>query len=182
MHTNKDIANSASSVTRYIIWLRDEKVILDFHLAQLYEVETRSLIQAVKRNAERFPNDFMFQLTEKEENFLRSQNVISKIVQRGGRRYRAHAFTEQGVAMLSSVLRSQRAIRVNIQLIRSFVKLREILESDKYLKQKLNQLEQKYDEQFKVVFEAIRQLMEPPKTDMQRPIGFAPWPEETMKG
>ncbi len=160
-------------VEQYIIWLRDEKVMLDVHLAKLYGVETRALIQAVKRNIGRFPDDFMFQLSDKEEEFLRSQNVISNTAGRGGRRYLPYAFTEQGVAMLSSVLRSQRA--VNVEIMRAFVKIRRLLESNKQMKQQLDLLEQKYDDQFKIVFEAIRQLMQPPDPKSKRPIGFSPW-------
>ena len=153
---------------------------LDIHLAQLYGVETRTLVQAVKRNSERFPDDFMFQLSDKEHDFLRSQNVISNTPSHGGRRYLPYAFTEQGVAMLSSVLRSQRAVKVNVEIVRAFVRLRKMLESNKQLKQQLDQLEQKYDEQFKVVFEVIRQLMEPPKPKEKYPIDFAPWPEKEI--
>jgi hypothetical protein len=160
-----------------ILWLRDEKVMLDSHLAILYGVETRVLVQAVKRNLERFPADFMFQLTEDEQAFLRSQNVISN-VGRGGRRYPPYAFTEQGVAMLSSVLRSKQAISVNVEIMRTFVKLRTMTEANSSLKQQLDRLEQKYDKQFSVVFEAIRELMQPPERHKKRPIGFAPWPKD----
>jgi len=134
---------------------------LDRDLAELYGVETRSLVQAVKRNIQRFPNDFMFQLTSEEDKALRSQIVISK-KGRGGRRYSPYAFTEQGVAMLSSVLNSERAIEVNIAIMCTFVKLREILAAHKDLARKLEDLEKKYDSQFRSVFEAIRQLMLPP--------------------
>ncbi len=150
---------------------------LDIHLAKLYGVETRTLIQAVKRNIERFPDDFLFQLTDNEQDFLKSQNVIANTPGRGGRRTLPYAFTEQGVAMLSSVLRSQRAVRVNIEIMRAFVKLRKMLESNKKLQQQFEQLEQKYDKQFQVIFEAIHQLMKPPESDKKHPIGFAPWPE-----
>ena len=148
---------SLQSITNAILFMRDHKVMLDADLASLYEVETRVLVQAVKRNSERFPEDFMFQLNEKEFDILRSQNVTSS--QWGGRRYPPYAFTEQGVAMLSSVLRSERAVQVNIEIMRTFVKLREMLSSNKDLAGKLNKLEKKYDEQFKIVFDAIRQLM-----------------------
>ena len=121
-------------VEHYIIWLRNEKVMLDIHLAELYGVETRALVQAVKRNMDRFPDDFMFQLTGKEQEFLRSQNVISNAEGRGGRRYPPYAFTEEGVAMLSTVLRSPRAVKVNVEIMRAFVKLRKMLESNKQLK------------------------------------------------
>lgn len=149
-------------------------VMLDSDLAALYGVETKVLIQAVKRNLKRFPIDFMFRLTTEEYAVLRSQSVTSNKSKRGGRRYLPYAFTEQGVAMLSSVLNSERAINVNIEIIRAFVKLRKILSSTEELSQKLDALERKYhehDEQFKVIFEAIRQLMDQPKLK-PRQIGF----------
>jgi hypothetical protein len=144
---------------------------LDQHLAALYEVETKVLVQAVQRNIKRFPPDFMFQLSFQEFTALRSQIVTSK--GRGGRRTAPYAFTEHGVAMLSSVLRSERAVEINIEIIRAFVKLRQLIASNAELTGRLNRLEQKYDSQFKVVFDAIRQLMSeatpvPPK----RRIGF----------
>ena len=142
---------------------------LDADLATLYEVETRVLTQAVKRNMDRFPEDFMFQLNKDEFEHLRSQTVTSSW---GGRRYPPYAFTEQGVAMLSSVLRSDRAVQVNVEIMRSFVRLRQMLASNKKLAQQLNELEQKYDEQFGIVFDAIRQLMTPPDPKQKRPIGF----------
>ena len=143
---------------------------LDSDLAKLYGVQTKVLNQAIKRNLDRFPEDFMFQLSENEYKILRSQIVTSRI-KHGGRRYLPLVFTEQGVAMLSTVLNSKRAIYVNIQIIRTFVKLREILSSHKELADKLNRLEQKYDAQFKMVFEAIYQLMTPPEKP-KRKIGF----------
>ena len=142
---------------------------LDADLAALYEVETRVLVQAVKRNLERFPEDFMFQLTQEEFVILRSQSVISS--NWGGRRYPPYAFTEQGVAMLSSVLRSPRAIQVNIEIVRAFIRLRRILASHAELARKLDALEKRHDVQFKEVFEAIRQLMAPPEPK-RRTIGF----------
>jgi len=149
--------------------IRGEKVILDADLAALYGVETRVLVQAVKRNRKRFPPDFMFQLTKEEFTVLRSQTVTSRGW--GGRRYPPYAFTEQGVAMLSSVLRSPRAIGVNIEIMRAFVRMRRLLASHARLEKKLLKLEEKYDGQFAVVFEALKQLMAPkePKT---RQIGF----------
>lgn len=147
-------------ITRTILFIRGEKVILDEDLAVLYGVETGALVRAVKRNLERFPEDFMLQLSSEEWEALRCQSGISKI--RGGRRYAPYAFTEQGVAMLSSVLRSDQAVRVNIEIMRAFVRLREILASNHELARKFEALEQKYDAQFKVVFEAIRQLIAPP--------------------
>lgn len=159
-----------------ILTLRSERVMLDADLADLYQVETRELLQAVRRNAARFPDDFMFQLTPGEWDSLRSQIVISK--RRGGRRYRPYAFTEQGVAMLSSVLRSPRAIQANIEIMRAFVRLRRIVESHEDLARKLTELEKKYDHRFAVVFEAIRQLMEQPADRPAERIGFRP-PERT---
>lgn len=144
-------------------------MILDEDLAQLYEVETKVLVQAVKRNLDRFPADFMFQLTQNEFDLLRSQSVTSSW---GGRRYPPYAFTEQGVAMLSSVLRSERAVQVNIAIMRAFVQLRQIISSHADLARKLSALENKYDTQFKVVFEAIRELMISPKPTKKKPIGF----------
>ena len=156
-------------VRRSILLIRGEKVMLDADLAELYGVETKYLVRAVKRNVERFPRDFMFQLTTPEFSNLRSQTGTSSSW--GGRRYAPYAFTEQGVAMLSSVLRSKRAVMVNVQIMRTFVQLRRMLESHAELARKLAALERKYDHQFKVVFDAIRQLMEPPRKK-RRPIGF----------
>lgn len=144
----------------------------DADLARLYEVETMAPVQAVKRNIKRFPEDFMFQLSKEEFDNLRSQSVTSSW---GGRRYPPYAFTEQGVAMISSVLHSDRAITVNIAIMRAFgafVQLREIIGSNAKLARRLEQLEQKYDTQFKVVFEAIKELMKPPEPGKKRPIGF----------
>jgi hypothetical protein len=160
-------------IEQKIFLIRGLKVMLSNHLAKLYNVETRSLIQAVKRNRDRFPEDFMFQLSEKEFHNLKSQIVISSW---GGlRRSLPYAFTEQGVAMLSSVLRSGRAIQVNIAIMRAFVKLREILSAHKELAQKLVELEQKierHDKEIKGIFEAIRLLMTPAPTRARRKIGF----------
>ena len=156
-------------IERAILLIRNQKVMLDADLAALYEVETRVLVQAVKRNLERFPEDFMFQLTQEEFAILRSQSVTSG--DWGGRRYPPYTFTEQGVAMLSSVLRSSRAIHVNIQIMRTFIRLRRILSSHAELARKLDALEKRYDAQFKEVFEAIRQLMAPVEPK-RHPIGF----------
>jgi hypothetical protein len=155
-------------IEQAILLLRGHKVMLDFDLAELYGVETKSLKRAVRRNLSRFPADFMFALTDREFGNLRSQFGTSKW---GGLRYRPYAFTEQGVAMLSSVLRSERAVKVNIEVMRAFVRLRALLSSHEELARKLVALEQKYDAQFKVVFDAIRQLMAPPQP-ARRPIGF----------
>lgn len=143
---------------------------LDSDLAELYGVETKKLLQSVKRNIDRFPEDFMFQLEEKEWDVLRSQFVTSK-EKRGGRRYLPYAFTEQGVAMLSSVLRSKRAIAINIEIIRAFVELRRLLASNKALSEKIEKLEEKYDSQFKIVFDALRKLISPSEPK-RPPIGF----------
>jgi phage regulator Rha-like protein len=145
---------------------------LDATLAELYGVTTGALNQAIKRNAERFPEDFMFRLTGKEADSLRSQFVILKKTGRGKhRKYLPFAFTEQGVAMLSGVLNSPRAIQVNIAIMRAFVRMRQILVSHEELARKVDVLEKKYDAQFRVVFDAIRALMEPPKQPRRR-IGF----------
>ena len=160
-------------IERSILLLRGHKVLVDRDLAELYQVPVKVLNQAVKRNLSRFPEDFMFQLTTEESNFLRSQNVTLKPGRGRHRKYRPFAFTEQGVAMLSSVLRSQRAIQVNIEIMRAFVRLRQMLASNTELARKLDALERKYDAQFKVVFDAIRQLMAPPEAKKRR-IGFLP--------
>ena len=170
-----EIIVSMDRVSAAILIIREQKVMLDRDLAELYGVANKVLIQAVKRNADRFPEDFMFQLTEQEFNNLRSQFVTSSW---GGRRYPPYAFTEQGVAMLSSVLRSERAIRVNIEIMRAFVRLRRMLATNAELARKLAALEKKYDAQFRVVFDAIRELMTPPAPKKKRPIGFAPWKDK----
>lgn len=151
---------------------------LDSDLAELYGVATKVLIQAVKRSQKRFPDDFMFQLTIEEATLLRSQIVTLKTGRGQHRKYLPYAFTEQGVAMLSSVLHSDRAIHVNIEIMRAFVRLRQMLASNTELARKLATLEKRYDAQFKVVFDAIRQLMTPPVSKKKRPIGFAPWEEK----
>jgi hypothetical protein len=156
-------------IERKILLIRGQKVILSTHLAELYAVETRVLNQAVKRNINRFPEDFMFQLNNSEAEQLVSQNVIPHKKYLGGSL--PYVFTEQGVAMLSSVLNSERAVQVNIAIMRAFVKLREMIASNKKLAKRLDELEKKYDAQFKVVFEAIRELMTPPEPKRRR-IGF----------
>jgi len=161
----------AERILHAIHVFRGERVLLDADLGDLYGVETRVLIQAVKRNLDRFPGDFMFQLTEKEWADLKSQTVISSAW--GGRRSAPYAFTELGVAMLSSVLNSERAIQANILIMRAFTQLRTMLASHADLARKLEGLERKYDGQFQVVFEAIRELMTPP-TPAKKPIGFRP--------
>ena len=161
-------ATTLADLEKQILFLRGQKVMLSTDLAKLYEVEPRVLNQAVKRSLERFPEDFMFQLTQGEFANLKSQSVISSW---GGSRALPYAFTEQGVAMLSSVLNSPRAILVNIAIMRAFVKLREILASHQDLAKKLDSMERKYDAKFKVVFDAIRELMQPPSKPRPR-IGF----------
>lgn len=168
-----------------IFMLRGQKVMLDYDLASLYKVDTANLNKAVKRNIARFPADFMFRLTDDEFKLLRFHFGISKRSGRGGRRYLPYVFTEQGVAMLSSVLHSERAARVNVSIMRTFVRLREIISSNKELAGRLDELEKKYDAQFKIVFVAIRALIAPPYKPKKR-IGFtakenarliSTWPE-----
>ena len=156
------------TIESIIYLIRGKKIMLDSDLAVLYRVETKVLLQAIKRNIERFPTDFMFQLDEQEYEILRSQIVTSSW---GGRRYLPYAFTEQGIAMLSTVLNSKRAINVNIQIMRTFTKLREMIESNKDLKRKIEDMEKKYDKQFQIVFEAIKQLVEPVERP-KRKVGF----------
>ncbi len=183
---NKEIV-PADQIASRIRNFRGEKVLLDFDLAALYGVETRVLNQAVKRNADRFPSDFMFQLSVEETEMI-SQRVTSSTGQtvsdssqivmspgkHRGKRYRPYAFTEQGVAMLSSVLNSERAIKVNIAIMRAFVELRQILETNRELAKKFSELERrvgKHDEEIDAILEAIRQLMAPPDRP-RREIGF----------
>jgi len=162
---------AAERIETKILLLRGQKVMLDRDLASLYEVRTSILKRAVRRHAKRFPDDFMFILSDKEGTNLRCQFGTSKTDPRGGTRYAPMAFTEQGVAMLSSVLNSERAIQVNIAIMRAFSRLRHILATHADLARKLDELEQKYDAQFRVVFDAMRQLMNPPDTPRKR-IGF----------
>ena len=179
-------------ITSSILLLRGQKVLLDRDLAALYQVETRVLVQAVQRNLDRFPEDFMFRLTKEELeriNSLRSQFVISNDDEpdsdeglrsqivisnpgRGGARYLPYAFTEQGVAMLSSVLRSERAVQVNIEIMRAFVRLRHLLRTNEDLARRLDEFEERYDEQFEAIWEAIRELITPP-AGPRRQLGFA---------
>jgi ORF6N domain len=163
---------SAIRIDKYVHDLRGHNVMLDADLAELYGVEVKVLNQTVKRNAERFPADFMFQLTADETTRLRSQIVTSK-PGRGGRRYLPFAFTEEGVAMLSSVLRSERAVRVNIEIMRAFVRMRRLVVDHKDLSERFDALEVRYDGQFKVVFQAIRRLMAP-RRRRRKTIGFRP--------
>jgi hypothetical protein len=162
----------AGSVERAILRIRGLNVLLDVDLAALYGVAVRSLNQAVGRNPERFPADFMFRLTAKEAESLRSQTVILKTTRGRHRKYLPNAFTEQGIAMLSSVLRSSRAVRVNVEIMRTFVQLRRVLRTNAELARKLDALEAKYDARFRVVFQAIRELMTPRRLPKRR-IGFS---------
>lgn len=170
-------------IEQKIFMIRGQKVMLSSHLAELYEVEPKALTQAVKRNIDRFPSDFMFQLSWKEAESLRSQIVTledesNKLSRRGKySKYLPHAFTEQGIAMLSSILRSKRAIQVNIAIMRAFVKLRQILSSNRKLAYKLTELErkiEKHDEDIQVIFDAIRKLMAPLPVKPKPLIGFHP--------
>lgn len=168
MKKHQTSAVPAELIEQKIYLIRGQKVMLDVDLAEMYEAEVRALNQAVKRNLDRFPLDFMFQLTPEEVKNLTSQIVISSW---GGRRSRPYAFTEHGVLMLSR-LRSERAVQVNITIMRTFVKLRTVLGAHAEMVRRLNDLEKKYDKQFAVVFEAIRQLMEPAPVPPSRRIGF----------
>jgi hypothetical protein len=161
-----------SRIARHIAFVRGHKVMLDQDLAVLYGVSTTRLNEQVRRNSERFPSDFMFQLTSEEAENLRSQFATSSW-RHGGRRFLPLAFTEQGVAMLSGVLNSRRAVRVNVEIMRTFVKLRQILSSHTELAHRLEELEKKYDSQFRVVFDAIRALMSA-EPGQSPPVGFRP--------
>lgn len=162
------LATLPEPLEELIFIIRGQRVMLSHHLSELYGVETKILVQAVKRNLNRFPEDFMFQITDEEFAGLRSQIVTSN---RGGTRYLPYAFTEQGVAMLSSVLRSERAVAVNIEIMRAFVRLRRLLAGNAELAQRLEELEAKTDKQFQIVFDAIRQLIAPTAPKQAR-IGF----------
>ena len=163
---------NAESLEQCIYVVRGVKVMLDADLAALYGVPTKQLNQAVRRNHRRFPADFLYELTEQEVSILRSQFVTSKTRDgRGGRRYTVLAFTEQGVAMLSSVLHSDRAIEVNVAVMRTFVRLRRVLMDHAELAKKIAELEQRYDGQFQIVFDALRVLRAPEEPDRAR-IGF----------
>jgi phage regulator Rha-like protein len=156
-----------------ILIIRNEKVMLDSDLADLYEVESKYLIRSMKRNKARFPGDFMFQLTPEEFKILRCQFGTSSLSRWGGRRYPPYAFTEHGVAMLSGILNSPRAIQVNIEIMRAFTRLRKMLATHSDLEKKIHELEKKYDSQFRVVFEAIRELMSPSDPSSKGKIGYA---------
>ena len=158
-------------IGKRILLIRGQKVMLDRDLAELYGIEVKVLNQAVRRNIDRFPADFMFQITSQEAVILKSQFVTSRLGW-GGRRKPSLVFTEQGVAMLSSVLRSDRAVQVNIAIMRAFVQLRQWLASHADIERKLLEMEQKYDEQFQAVFEVIKQLTTPDVPENDRKIGF----------
>lgn len=157
-------------ISQKIFFIRATRVMLDSDLARLYGVATKNLNKAVKRNASRFPSDFMFQLSPKELHSLGFQSGTSK-PRRGGRRYAPYAFTEQGVAMLSSVLRGSRAVQVNVAIMRTFVRLREMLTTHEELRRKIDAMEKRYDARFQAVFETIRQMLETP-IPAKKPIGF----------
>ncbi len=193
MSTTPTVPALQPHIARHILSLRDQRVMLDAELAALYGVETKVLVQAIKRNIERFPADFMFQLDAEEWQSLRSQLVTSN-VGRGGRRYAPYAFTEQGVAMLSSVLNSPRAIAINIEIMRAFVQVRSMVATHQDLAKQLAELQDKTESlamshdtfsrntraQLKQVFDALRELMTPPDPP-KRPIGFIT-PEDKPKG
>jgi hypothetical protein len=179
------LALKTENLAQLVFFIRGEKAMLDVDLARLYGVSTKALNQAFRRNKQRFPSDFAFQLSKEEFDHLRSQivttspgeaNLRSQIVTsslHGGRRYRPYAFTEQGVAMLSSVLRSKRGVEVNIAIMRTFVQLRRLMDTNCDLARKIEALEKKYDEQFTEVFAAIKELVTPPD-EPKRQIGFHP--------
>jgi len=169
----KDVAIVPQEIIEQKIFLiRGKKVMLDKDLALLYSVKPIRLREQVKRNKRRFPQDFMFQLNKKEAGSLVSQNAIPGLRSLGG--YLPYVFTEQGVAMLSSVLNSDRAIDMNIAIMRAFVRLRELLATHKNLREKIEEMEKKYDQQFQIVFDAIRELIDPPPTKRKPKIGFHP--------
>jgi hypothetical protein len=159
-------------IEKEIYLIRGERVMLDRALASLYGVSTKAFNQAVKRHRQRFPSDFMFQLTLEETQALRSRSQSVTLNRGQNIKYRPYAFTEHGILMLSSVLNSERAVHVNIEIMRTFVRLRRMLSSNAGLAKKLEELEKKYDRQFRVVFDAIRELMIPPEPQRKQ-IGFA---------
>ncbi len=176
MKKHDPVLISPEAIAPMVHWIRHEKVMLDSDLASLYGVEARVLNQAVKRNISRFPADFMFQITAEEMDALNSSQIVMSSGKHRGRRYLPYAFTEQGVAMLSSVLRSQRAVEVNIAIMRTFVQLRRLMDSNRELAREIRELEKKYDGQFRIVFDAIRQLMVPPAKPA-REMGFHTLPK-----
>ena len=169
MQTKRIFMKAIRQIESRIFQIRGKRVMFDSHLAYLYGVKNKVLLQSVKRNKKRFPDDFMFQVTKEEFKILRSQFVTSSW---GGRRYLPYAFTEQGVAMLSSVLNSERAILANIQIMRAFVTLRRVSLTQDDLRRKIDLLEKKYDSQFRIIFTAIRSLLEPSAKQRNKIIGF----------
>jgi hypothetical protein len=167
-------------IERAILLIRGEKVMLDSNLAVIYGVSTKALNQAVKRNASRFPLDFMFRLSEDEVAVLNRSQIVTGSQKHRDPRFPPYAFTEHGALMLANVLNSERAAQTSVQVVRAFVRLRQLLSSNTELARKLEALENKYDRQFKVVFDAIRQLMSPPK-EKRREIGFHVKPEDGSK-
>jgi phage regulator Rha-like protein len=165
-----DLVIPAVAIEDKIYIIREEKVMIDEDLATLYQIEVRTLNQAVQRNISRFPSDFMFKLNKEEVENLRSQFATSSY---GGRRYETYAFTEQGIAMLSSVLRSPRAVQINIQIMRAFTKMRKLLASHTEFREKIIELEQKYDESFRIVFRAIEEILDE-KEEPKEKLGFDP--------
>ena len=157
------------NIVEHIYFIRREKVMLDFDLASLYGVQTKALKQAVRRNIKRFPPDFMFELDNKEYQSLRTQIVTLKRGQHS--KYPPFAFTEQGVAMLSGILNSDRAIKVNVAIMRAFIQMRRLITSYKDLEKKINELENKYDKNFSIVFEALKQLIRQ-ESEPRKRIGF----------
>lgn len=170
--TGKNLIASVGQIESRIFLIRGQRVMLDADLAELYEVETRRLNEQVRRNSDRFPEDFMFQLTDEELANLKSQFATSSW---GGRRKLPFVFTEHGAIMAASVLNSPRAVEASVQVVRAFVQLRQMLASNAELSRKLATLEKKYDIKFKAVFDAINELMSPSDPKKKRPIGFAPW-------
>mgnify|MGYP000135470830 CR=1 FL=1 len=169
---------SVEVIATKILLIRGKRVMLDRDLAKLYEVDTSQLTRQVRRNIERFPEDFMFQLTKEEFQNLMCQNGISSW---GGTRKLPFAFTEQGVAMLSGVLHSKRAVQVNIQIMRAFIQLKRMLLTNTNLRRKIEEMEKKYDKQFAIVFQAIKQLLEPLPIKQKPPIGFRTYNNESKK-
>ena len=179
--TDKQLTASVEQIESRIFIIRGQKVMLDADLAELYGVEIRRLNEQVSRNSERFPEDFMFQLTAEEYESLRSQFATLKSGRGQHRKYMPYAFTEHGALMLGNVLKSERAVEVSLMVVRAFVRLRELVSGHKELSQKLNLLERKvgaHDRAIAELINAIRQLMSPAETKKKRPIGFAPWKEK----
>jgi ORF6N domain len=180
MAAKKPVA-SVEQIESRIFLIRGQKIMLDADLAELYGVETKRLNEQVRRNSERFPEDFMFQLSEEELESLRSQFATLKTGRGQHRKYLPYAFTEHGAIMAASVLNSPRAIEVSVHVVRAFVRLRELISGNKELAQKLNLLERKvgaHDKAIAEIINAIRELMAPPEPKKKRPIGFAPWKEK----